>query len=48
MIYIAFIGFFSSKAESKYGLLVYILLSIILLANFIIFTVLLNFSSLSL
>lgn len=42
MILVAYIGFFASKTESKFGLLAYILLCVFLLANFIIFTMLLN------
>ena len=48
MIMVAYIGFFVSKAESKIGLLAYILLCVILLANFIIFTILLNYGSIAL
>ncbi len=45
MVMIAFLGFFASKAESKLGLVTYALLSTVLMANLIIFTILLNYSS---
>ena len=48
MIFVSFIGFFASKNESKFGLVAYILLCVLLLANFAIFTFLLNYGSVSL
>jgi len=48
MIFVSFIGFFVSKNESKFGLVVYILFCVLLLANFTIFTFLLNYGSVSL
>lgn len=45
MILVAFLGFFASKAESKLGLISYTIFCAILLINFLIFTVLLNFGS---
>jgi hypothetical protein len=48
MICVAYIGFFASKNESKIGLVGYILLCVFLLANFTIFTFLLNYGSTSL
>ena len=48
MILVSYLGFFASKNESKLGLLAYILFCIFLLANFAIFTFLLNYGSQSL
>lgn len=45
MILVGYLGFFASKSESKVGLLAYIVFCLILLANFIIFTLLLNYGS---
>lgn len=45
MVFVAFLGFFASRAESKVGLFTYTVLCVILMANFLIFTVLLNFGS---
>jgi hypothetical protein len=45
MILVAFLGFFASRAESKLGITTYTVLCVILMANFLIFTVLLNFGS---
>ena len=39
---VAFLGFFASRSESKVGLLAYITFCAVLLANFIIFTMLLS------
>ncbi len=48
MIIVSYIGFFASKNESKFGLIAYILFCVFLLANFAIFTFLLNYGSSSL
>jgi hypothetical protein len=45
MILVAYLGFFASRMESKLGLMTYTTLCVILMANFMIFTVLLNFGS---
>lgn len=45
MILVAYLGFFASKAESKVGLISYTGFCVILLINFLIFTVLLNYGS---
>lgn len=45
MIMVAFLGFFASKAESKTGLIAYSVFCVVLLVNFLIFTVLLNYGS---
>lgn len=45
MILVAFLGFFASRVESKVGIMTYTVLCVILMANFLIFTVLLNFGS---
>jgi len=45
MIMIAFLGFFASKAESKVGLLTYIILAFVLMANLMIFTLMVNLGS---
>ena len=45
MTLVAFLGFLAAKAESKIGLLSYTAFCVILLVNFLIFTVLLNFGS---
>ena len=45
MIVVAFLGFFASKAESKLGLMAFTIFCVVLLVNFLIFTVLLNFGS---
>lgn len=45
MILVAFLGFFASSVESKVGLMTYTVFCVILMANFMIFTVLLNFGS---
>jgi hypothetical protein len=42
---VAYLGFFASKAESKVGLMSYTVFCFVLMANFLIFTVLLNFGS---
>ena len=45
MIMVAYLGFFASKAESKMGLIAYIVVCVLLLANFVIFTFLLKYGS---
>lgn len=45
MILVAYLGFFASKAESKLGLISYTVFCVILMINFLIFIVLLNFGS---
>lgn len=45
MIMVAFLGFFSSKTESKTGLMSYTVLCLFLMLNFLIFIVILNFGS---
>lgn len=45
MIFVAYIGFYASKSENEKALLAYIVFNVLLLANFIIFTMLLNYSS---
>lgn len=45
MILVAFLGFLASKAESKMGLMSYTAFCVVLLLNFLIFSVLLNFGS---
>jgi Tetraspanin family len=45
MILVAFLGYFASRAESNTGLVTYSILCGILMANFMIFTLLLNFGS---
>jgi len=45
MIMLSFLGFFASKAESKLGLLTFSVLSAILMANVVIFTIMVSFGS---
>lgn len=45
MIMLSFLGFFASKAESKLGMLTFSVLSSILMANVVIFTVMVSFGS---
>lgn len=45
MIMVAFLGYFASKAESKVGLISYSVFCVLLMLNFLIFIVLLNFGS---
>jgi hypothetical protein len=45
MIMVAFLGFFSSRTESKTGLMSYTILCVFLMVNFLIFIVILNFGS---
>lgn len=45
MIVISFLGFQASRSENKQGLTIYIFLCGILMANFLFYTVLLNFGS---
>lgn len=45
MILVAYLGFFASRAESKVGLISYTIFCVILMVNFLIFIVLLNFGS---
>jgi len=45
MIVLAYLGFYASKFENERLLTTYIIFSILLLINFVIFTMMLNFSS---
>jgi hypothetical protein len=45
MLLVAYLGFFASKVESHTGLVSYAIFCGILMANFLIFTVLLNYGS---
>jgi hypothetical protein len=45
MILVAYLGFIASRAESKLGLIAYTVFCVILMINFLIFIVLLNFGS---
>ncbi len=45
MILVAFLGFSASKAENRTGLNTYSILCGVLMANFLIFTAILNFGS---
>lgn len=45
MVIVAYMGFFSSWNEAHNGLIFYVIFCIILMVNFLIFTVLLNFGS---
>jgi hypothetical protein len=45
MILVAFLGFFASKNESKIGLIAYTVFCVLLMLNFMIFTLLLNLGS---
>lgn len=45
MIVVAYLGFMASRAESKVGLIAYTVFCVILMINFLVFIVLMNFGA---